>query len=204
MKKLMGAFAVLSMSMLSCGPMTPEGDAGKDAGVTDAGMDAGTAAAPTCASYCATVTANCTGANAQYTSEASCLGTCSAYAQGATGATSGNTLSCRAYHSGAAASDATLHCPHAGPAGDGACGGNCESFCTVAVAKCSTQFPDVATCTAACANFAMNTAHYTDATTSGNNFSCRMYHLSVAASDATSAATHCPHTTTVSAPGTCQ
>ena len=46
--------------------------------------------------------------------------------------------------------------------------------------------------------------HYNDSTTSGNNFACRMYHLSVAASDSTLAATHCAHTTTASAPGTCQ
>ena len=195
MNKLLGAVAVLSMSMWSCGAPSPG---------TDAGTDAGTAAAPTCASYCAAVMANCTGANAQYSSEAACLGTCSAYAQGTTGATSGNTLSCRAYHAGAAPADAALHCPHAGPAGDGACGGNCEGFCAVAVAKCSTQFADVPTCTTACTAFPMSTAHYTDATTSGNSFACRMYHLSVAATDAASATTHCPHTTTVSAPGTCQ
>jgi len=148
--------------------------------------------------------ANCTGANAQYSSEASCLGSCSAFMQGTTGATSGNTLSCRAYHAGAAPSDAALHCPHAGPAGDGACGGNCEGFCTIAVAKCGGQFADVASCTTACNSFAMNTAHYTDATTSGNSFSCRMYHLSVAATDATSAGIHCAHTTAASAPGACQ
>jgi hypothetical protein len=194
------AAAVLSTSLFACGEMMMTSDSGT---TTDAGTDAGTAA-PTCASYCTTVMANCTGANSQYANEASCLGSCSAFTQGTTGATSGNSLSCRAYHAGAAPSDAALHCPHAGPAGDGACGGNCESFCTIAVAKCSANFANTAACTAACMGFAMNTARYTSATTSGDSFSCRMYHLSVAATDTASATTHCPHTTAASAPGTCQ
>ena len=172
-------------------------DAGTDAGTTDAGSGA-----PTCASYCTTVMANCVGANAQYSSQASCLGACAAFGQGTTGATSGNTLSCRAYHAGASPADPALHCPHAGPAGDATCGSNCESFCAIAIAKCAGTFADAAACTSACNGFATNTAHYNSNTTSGNSFACRMYHLSVAATDATTATTHCPHITTVSS--TCQ
>ena len=196
MNKILGA-AVLSMTLFACGPMTGT-DAGTDAGSTaDAGSDAGTAA-PTCASYCTSVMANCTGANAQYSTPAACLGSCSAFAAGTTGATSGNSLGCRAYHAGASPSDAALHCPHAGPAGDGACGTNCESFCTIAIAKCAGTFTDLAACTTACGAFAMNTARYNQSTTSGNSYACRMYHLSVAATDSASATTHCPHITTVS------
>ncbi len=198
MNKILGAAAVLSMSLFACGPMAGT-DAGTDAGRTDAGTGA-----PTCASYCTTVMANCVGANAQYANEASCLGTCSAWMAGASGATSGNSLACRAYHAGAATADLALHCPHAGPAGDGSCGSNCEGFCTVATAKCATQFATAGDCTTACTGFAMNTARYNSSTTSGNSYACRMYHLSVAATDATQAATHCAHTTTASAPGTCQ
>lgn len=184
------ALAVLTLTSWSCGTTSPEMDAG--------------APAPTCASYCTSVMASCIGANAQYPSQAACLGSCSAFAQGVTGATSGNTLSCRAYHAAAAAADPTVHCAHAGPAGDGSCGGNCDGFCAIAVAKCGSEFPDATSCMCSCNGFALSTAHYTDATTTGDSFSCRLYHLSVAASDATSAATHCPHTTTASAPGTCQ
>ena len=203
MNKTLLAAAVLSLSIFSCG--APSGDdAGTDAGRTDAGTDAGTAVAPTCASYCTAIMANCTGANSQYSNQAACLGSCSAMTQGMTGATSGNTLSCRAYHADAAPTDAALHCPHAGPAGDGACGANCDGFCAIAVAKCSGQFATLAACTTACTGFPTVTARYTSATTSGNSFACRMYHLSVAATDATSATTHCGHTTTASAPGTCQ
>lgn len=195
MNKLLAALVIPSMCLLNCGTASP---------YTDAGTDAGTPTAPTCASYCAAMAKNCTGPNAQYVTEASCLGTCSAFAQGTTGATSGNTLSCRAYHAGASPADAAQHCPHAGPAGDGACGSNCEGFCTVAVAKCATNFADIPSCTTACNGFAMNTAHYTANTSTGNNYACRMYHLSVAATDAASATAHCSHTTTASAPGTCQ
>ena len=194
MNKILGAAAVLSMSLFACGPMT-----GTDAGTNvDAGTDAGTAA-PTCASYCTSVMANCVGANAQYSSEAACLGSCSAFAAGASGATSGNTLGCRAYHAGASTADVVVHCPHAGPAGDATCGSNCESFCTVAIAKCAGTFTDLGACTTACAAFPTNAAHYNQSTTSGNSFACRMYHLSVAATDSTQATTHCPHITTVSA-----
>lgn len=175
---------------------------GTDAG-TDAGTDGGTAG-PTCAIYCSTVTTNCIGANAQYSNEAACLGSCSAFTAGSSGATSGNNLGCRAYHAGAAPADLPLHCPHAGPAGDATCGSNCESFCTIAVAKCAGTFADVGACTSACMAFPTATARYNSSTTSGNSFACRMYHLSVAATDAALAATHCPHITTASASGACQ
>ena len=159
MNKILCAVAVLSLSLWSCGPMTGT-DAGTDAGTTDAGSGA-----PTCASYCTTVMANCVGANAQYSSQASCLGACAAFGQGTTGATSGNTLSCRAYHAGASPADPALHCPHAGPAGDATCGSNCESFCAIAIAKCAGTFADAAACTSACNGFATNTAHYNSNTT---------------------------------------
>jgi hypothetical protein len=126
-----------------------------------------------------------------------------AFTQGALGMMSGNNLECRSYHAGAAAGGGAMtHCPHAGPAGDAVCGDNCESFCTIALAKCPTQYPTMNACTTACAGFAMNTARYNSTSTSGNSFACRMYHLSVAAIGAGSAATHCPHTQTTSA--TCQ
>jgi hypothetical protein len=78
-----------------------------------------------CATYCAQMTANCTGATAQYTDEADCLSYCAeaAWPDGTEGEMSGNTLSCRIYHGGTPAmSNSTLHCPHAGPTGDTVCG----------------------------------------------------------------------------------
>jgi hypothetical protein len=120
--------------------------------------------------------------------------------QGTAGAMGGNNLECRAYHAGAAAAAPVLHCPHAGPAGDSVCGSNCESFCTVAINKCASQFQDnLATCTTQCNAFVNSTATYNSNSVSGDSFACRMYHLTVAATDTASATTHCPHITPVSA-----
>ena len=73
------------------------------------------AAAVTCDSYCTKVVANCTGTNAQFANNGACLGTCSAWAAGTAGATTGNSLACRMYHLSVAATDTTqagTHCPH--------------------------------------------------------------------------------------------
>ncbi len=146
----------------------------------------------------------CTGSNAQFTSQASCEGTCSAWMAGTAGATSGNTLACRGYHLGVAATGtaaAATHCPHAGPGGGGACGANCEGFCTVAQAKCAGQFADNTACMTACSGFTNATAMYTSmGNGSGNTFACRLYHLTVAATDTASATTHCPHIPATSPP----
>ena len=144
--------------------------------------------------------ANCTAGNAQYSNLDSCLGACAAFPAGTVGAMGGNNLECRAYHAtNAAGGGAALHCPHAGPAGDGVCGGNCESFCTVALAKCPAVFADMTACTTACTGFGMNSAHYNSSAPTGNTFTCREYHLSVAATNATQATTHCGHIAAISA-----
>lgn len=75
-----------------------------------------------CADYCTDMMATCTGDNAQYESEAACQTACAGFATtGADGDTSGNTLQCREYHLGAAASDPATHCSHAGESGGGVC-----------------------------------------------------------------------------------
>ncbi len=167
----------------------PTTDAATDAPATDA------PATPTCMAYCAAIQGACTGDNQQYGSMEACLGACSSFAVGTAGATSGNTLACRTYHAGAAATGPATHCTHAGPGGDGPCGTNCEGFCTIAQGVCTganQQFASMAVCMTACAGFATGT-RYNTAQTSGNTFACRLYHLSVAASSAASATTHCPH-----------
>jgi hypothetical protein len=124
-----------------------------------------------------------------------CLGSCRGFPAGTAGAMSGNSLACRTYHAGAAATDATLHCPHAGPTGAGTCGAPCEGFCSIALSACTganSQFADMAACMTACGMYATTPA-YSTTTTSGNTFACRMYHLTVASSSASNAAIHCPH-----------
>lgn len=148
-----------------------------------------------CATYCTSIMANCAGVNQQYTDTASCLGACAAFPPGTSADKSGNTLGCRIYHAGAAATDATTHCPHAGPGGASVCGTNCEGFCAIAQRTCTgsnVQFQDAAACQTACAAFATTPA-YNTAQTSGNSFACRLYHAQVAAASSANANTHCPH-----------
>lgn len=219
------AIAASSFLVIACGGSTGAGGGGSTStgsggqtgttSTTDTGTtsDTGTtttsssATAPTldCASYCAEVSANCTGTTAQYTDTASCMGTCAAFAPGALGDTSGNTLGCRIYHGGAAKADPATHCGHAGPTGGdkdvadtngGPCGEGCDAFCDLAVKACAGQagaYADKPACMTDCKSFKADAADYSTADTSKNDFGCRMYHLTVAAKDATSAATHCAH-----------
>lgn len=163
----------------------------------DATTDATTGGeALTCEAYCATIGANCTGEHAQYGSLETCLATCAALTPGTPADTGGNTLGCRAYHAGAAADMPAVHCTHAGPGGDGVCGSNCESFCSIAAVACPDAWPDDAACQTACGTFSPDESY--DATdVGGNSFACRLYHLTAAALDP---ATHCAHIKGDSAP----
>ena len=66
--------------------------------------------AAACMAYCTTMTTNCTGANAQYSSLENCMDVCASLDEGALGQTTGNTLGCRLYHVGAAATGSTPGC----------------------------------------------------------------------------------------------
>ena len=142
-----------------------------------------------CDGYCATITSNCTGQFTQYGSPEMCLATCAAFAPGAPGDTSGNTLACRIYHAGAAADADDTHCTHAGPGGDMACGGNCEGFCAIAGEFCPDAWPDAAACNAACIGFD-GAEKYDASDVAGDTLACRLYHATAAAIDP---AIHCGH-----------
>jgi hypothetical protein len=132
------------------------------------------------------------------------MGVCATFNAGTIDDQAGATLGCRLYHGGAPAAAApATHCGHAGPLGEGVCGDDCANFCAIATAVCGSQptapYADNAACLTACAGFADTTAvPYNTAATSGDSLACRMYHLSVASSDAASATTHCPHIAEVS------
>jgi hypothetical protein len=137
-----------------------------------------------CAAYCTTITANCTGDNAQYgTTPDACPTTCATWAAGTEGETSGNTLGCHLYHAGAAADAPGTHCIHAGPSGGGMCGASpCEDFCALVEAACEGEanpYADNAACLTACADYATEPA-FSAATTSGDTFACRLYHATAA------------------------
>lgn len=161
--------------------------------------------AANCADYCATIETNCS-AVGQYPTAEACAEICPVFMQGDPGDTSMNTLECRVYHTGAAASMADPHCVHAGPLGGGVDAGNgcgmqrCSSFCQIAIAVCDgndVQWGTEADCMTDCMMFP-DDVDYTTAETGGDTLACRMYHLSVAADaknkgDANGKALHCTH-----------
>jgi len=164
------------------------------------GMDGPPAAELTCASYCSSITANCTTTNSQFTGMTDCMASCTHYPLGALSDMAGNTLGCRIYHAGAAASGPDVHCRHAGPGGNTACGADCLGFCTLVLGSCTganVQFGgDMATCMTTCAGYATTPA-YSSTVTNGNSFACRLYHATQAAVNPT---THCGHTSSVGTP----
>jgi hypothetical protein len=148
--------------------------------------------------------ANCTGANAQYASLADCK-KAAGYLPVGTGADqAGDTLGCRTYHAGAAAQNATVHCPHAGPfggsgaAGNLVCGpaganGNCQAFCEIAIKACPAAFADANACATACKAYPVDATlpfGVPDSADNKNNFNCRSYHLTAALS---TPQPHCTH-----------
>lgn len=174
-----------------------------------------------CDTYCSTITAACTGANAQYggqtadDAKAHCLGTCGKFPTST--AQTGDTLGCHMQHAINAMTDPVTHCIHAGPAGDqvgkpGVCGDPCTNFCTLVQGVCGVkgtaatgQYTDMNDCMQACAAFTTTTLYTVDTTTfpsknpTKDNLACRIYHATNAAVSAAAATTHCPHTAVVSA-----
>jgi hypothetical protein len=173
------------------------GEGGKGGSGMGGGGGAGGGANAACTAYCTDIMANCKDANAQYADMDGCMGSCAALPPGMAADMKGDTLGCRTYHAGAAKMDPATHCVHAGPGGAGVCGMDCEGFCDIATATCKTEWPDKAACMTACGKFTPGPG-YSTATTSGDTLDCRLYHLTVAASSAANATTHCPHTAVMS------
>jgi hypothetical protein len=198
---LLGATALLG-SGGGCGSSNGSGGNG-----TTSGSGGGGGAAPDCGTMCDEAMKNCTGDNAVYASKDICLSACKDFPLGKLSDTDGDTVGCREYHAGKPAEmDPKTHCQHAGPGGAGICGANCDGFCSLAVAACGKmepEFKDTATCMKTCKQFPdmTGTTPFSVNDTTGNNISCRLYHVSVATTDPK---THCPHITLASAPGTCQ
>lgn len=192
--------ACTALTLAACGDdgTTPPIDS---ATAIDAAIDA-PAAAPTCAAYCTAIQANCLDAasNRQYVNMADCMASCAFMPVGSPADTQGNTLGCRTYHAGTPAmTNPMMHCPHAGPGGDGVCGMNCQGFCQTVLGACTganQQYGgNMATCMTACAAFPTATRYNTKVMTTFT-FACKMYHATVAT---TLPALHCPHTSATNA-----
>ena len=83
-----------------------------------AGPTGGNVCGSWCDNYCQLMAKNCTGANAVYDA-ATCMTKCATIpTSGHVNDTSGNSVQCRIYHLGVAASDPATHCPHAETAAD--------------------------------------------------------------------------------------
>jgi hypothetical protein len=116
---LLPSVVASALALAGCPGGNPSPDGGGD---TDVATPPG---GNTCATYCAQLATNCTGDNAQYNDTADCMAYCGAamWPAGTPGEAAGNTLACRIYHGGTPAmTSAAMHCPHAGPSGDGVCG----------------------------------------------------------------------------------
>jgi hypothetical protein len=181
------------------GGSTNTGGAGGEGGTAGGGGEGGATAGATCASYCTTVMSACA-ATPQYATQSACEAECAAFPQGELGATSGNSLECRAYHAGVAVDMPEPHCVHAGPLGSGpvanvGCGDSpCEAFCQIAEEICGGvegySFTNADDCNTKCQDFT-NDLDFNTSITSGESLACRMYHLSAAANNGLMP--HCGH-----------
>ncbi len=195
---LRSVVVVVGLLAASGGCFSPDrapGD-GSDTDTSSAGGDgssgSGDAAPLSCPQYCTLVGDHCDGDLLQYPGSVECEAMCAGLPVGAIDDTLGNTRGCRAYHASNAIEDPAGHCRHAGPSGDGVCGGNCESFCTLAAALCTDEnqvFANSEDCVTQCGQYPVDPPYSADLL-AGDSFACRMFHLSVAALQPS---VHCGH-----------
>lgn len=128
---------------------------------------AGSDAEPSCEEMCRVTQSTCTGANAVYESTEECLAACGVFDLGTGGDIANFSVGCRTYHAitARATDGAAVHCPHAGPTGEGQCGldedavttANCHNYCLLLEAGCGEfeevwTFADLEACEVACGN----------------------------------------------------
>lgn len=147
----------------------------------------------TCQNYCGLYASGCSDFS-EYANEQECLAQCAQWPLGIAGETAGDSLGCRLYHVGVAnQTDPDVHCPHAGPTGDGVCvaadAPQCQNYCATYLKNCVDKlnlYKDEADCLGQCAAWYPGK----DGDTTGDTVGCREYHAGVALGDPV---THCPH-----------
>ena len=96
-----------------------------------------------CDVYCDLVMVACTDEHSVYETRKQCESVCAVLPPGKAGDVEEDTIGCRRYHSYNSLAAPAVHCPHAGPTGDGHCGqDNCESYCRILKAACEQDFID--------------------------------------------------------------
>eukprot|EP00040_Diaphanoeca_grandis_P019366 m.102203 g.102203 ORF g.102203 m.102203 type:complete len:2059 (-) comp27392_c1_seq4:256-6432(-) len=146
--------------------------------------------------FCKAFISTCGDADELFSSQTECVANAGALIQGKSGATGGDTLSCREYHLGVAMeapsdADVKAHCGHASSVGNDVCVGNPtpEEFCQSFKDTCGfvgSAWSDADVCEAATSSVITGAV----GATGGDTFSCRVYHLGVAQ---TNAKVHCAH-----------
>jgi hypothetical protein len=151
--------------------------------------------------YCETLQKYCVEPQKQFTLDAQCSMVAAGYSNTPNDArisNVANSLGCRQYHAQAAASNAALHCEHAGPSGHGFCGTIAEAWGSMlAAAPCSDKSVQTVVnntsptllASAIPVGIASTDKYNTTFDTSLNTQVCRLYHLGVAST----ATDHCSH-----------
>jgi hypothetical protein len=214
---LAGAFSLgmgCSSSSDTSGGATDSGSQQTDSGTgsdTGGGGDTGVGVALNCDDYCAKNISVCSGDHSQYIDAATCKAMCAKFTTGKGTDTTGDTLGCRAYHTGAAGGlnagtttpDPNTHCTHSGPFGGNTCGDSrCADWCVLALAQCTgvtgVPFTDTTSCMSICgAASSLDTTIPELGPSAVGKMNCLEYHLEAAYTDPN---LHCPHLTTASGP----
>jgi hypothetical protein len=164
-------------------------------GTGGAGGSGGGDAGSVCEAYCSKVMSVCTGANAVYTTLSVCQKVCATLPEGTVGDEFGNTANCRLRNANLAETtgEPEVHCPIAGPGGNGVCGDNCEGYCVTMQAACKSRFDrafsGLQECKQDC-DALPDPGGYDVSQKTGNSVQCRLWHVSAATADPD---THCGH-----------
>lgn len=194
-------------------PVAGSADAGGKAG---GGASAGTGgSAPVeldlCERYCDQVTRTCKGKYEQYRTFDQCIRVCQRLPPGKPGDEDTNTVSCRLRQAGLADSEPFVYCKSAGPLGEGKCGSNCVSYCSLMQEACTADstagnlepsyFESSQACLTTCAGLpdtSNGMQHYSSSASAeptsfvGNSVFCRTYHVAAGIEQDTPDE-HCPH-----------
>jgi hypothetical protein len=185
---------ILDIQDAETDPLLLEGGNGGEGGGT--GGEGGQSPDELCESYCQLVEATCTDDNDVWASATLCNLYCAYLPPGAVGDMAGNTVGCRLYNAERASvnGELDLHCPIAGPGGNGVCGSNCEAYCLVMSQACSSRFNEdhdgIADCIQDCNANVPDLGGYDASIQEGDSIQCRLYHLSAATDDP---GLHCAH-----------
>ncbi|HEX9621198.1 MAG TPA: hypothetical protein VF989_13735 [Polyangiaceae bacterium] len=173
----------ITLLLFSCASIVGIEDAELDPEFEGTGGQAGGGVEPAlCDVYCDTVLENCTDEHRVYTSRAICLVACESMDPGEEGDDEGNTVQCRLLNAMLAEQleEPDVHCPIAGPGGDGVCGENCDGFCTVAMPACPDVFEDTEECLDECNEEYEDLGGYDVSQMGGPTVQCLLYHASAA------------------------